>query len=371
MSDQAATGIRVVVVDDSALMRRFVVQALERDPQIQVVGQAADGRSAIELVERLRPDVVTLDVNMPVLDGVATTKHLMAFCPTPILVLTAARVSHDVDLTFKMLGAGALDVMDKPEGGSAQTLDSAARDLVRRVKLLAKIRVVTHLRGRRGDPRELTAPIQSAVERGGMPAPPRLPRPAMTMFFPLIVIGASTGGPRVIHQILGDLPADLGAAVMVVQHIAEGFSPGMVEWLTSGARMPVALASEGQFIRPNEILMAPERRDMLIQPDRTIHLSNSPLLLQRPAIDVTMQAAAEVFGSRAIGVLLTGMGRDGAYGLRAIRANHGQTIAQDEASCAIFGMPRAAIEIDAAAQVLPPSKIGAQLVALVQRLLRK
>jgi two-component system chemotaxis response regulator CheB len=184
------------------------------------------------------------------------------------------------------------------------------------------------------------------------------------------VIGASTGGPRVVHQILGALPATLPAAVLIVQHIAAGFGVGMVEWLSHASKLPVSMAEEGQTIRPGRVLVAPDRRDLLITLEGQVHLSENPLLIQRPAIDIAMQAAAEVFGPRAIGVLLTGMGRDGAYGMLTIRRARGHTIAQDEASSAIFGMPRAAIQIDAVDEVLPPSRIAARLVELVAEINR-
>jgi two-component system chemotaxis response regulator CheB len=182
----------------------------------------------------------------------------------------------------------------------------------------------------------------------------------------VIVIGASTGGPRVVHQILAGLPGDLPAAVLVVQHIAEGFSGGMVEWLATAGPLPVALASEWRPIQPREVLVAPDKRDMLITAAGRVHLSDSPLLIQRPSVDIAMQAAAEVYGRRTVGVLLTGMGRDGAYGLQAIRRRGGRTIAQDEASCAIFGMPRAAQILGVVDEALPPARIAVRLVEIVR-----
>lgn len=379
--------IRVVVVDDSALMRRTITGLLEQDPGIRVVGAACDGREAIALVEELRPDVVTMDVRMPVMDGLATTEHLMAYCPTPILVLTASLGDLDLDISFKMLGAGALEIFEKPNGNNPQAFERAAHELIRRIKVLARVKVVTHLRGRRKafvmpDPLAEQKPAlpptptrppdrsgarQPATARPQRAAPQPVPvaEPPNPCLFPLIVIGASTGGPRVVYQILAGLPRDLAAAVLVVQHIATGFSAGMAEWLSRDSALPVALAREGHVIRPGQVLIAPDRRDLLITRAGKVHLSENPLLIQRPAIDIAMQAAAEVFGPRAIGVLLTGMGRDGAYGMLTIRRAQGYTIAQDEASSAIFGMPRAAIQLGAAEEVLPPAQITTRLVELV------
>lgn len=378
--------IRVVVVDDSPLMRRVITELLQQDPAIRVVGAAGDGRAAIALVEDLRPDIVTMDVRMPVMDGLATTEHLMAYCPTPILVLTAPLADHEVDITFKMLGAGALEIFEKPSSTNPQALERAGHELIRRVKLLARVKVVTHLRGRRksaGAAQPAPAPTKRSNDEasrrsdaGKAPADPARAsgiaglRAIERRDFPLIVIGASTGGPRIVQQILAGLPGDLDAGVLVVQHIAAGFSIGMVEWLAHSSKLPVRLAVEGYLIRPGETLVAPDMHDLLITSDGKIHLSDTPLLIQRPAIDIAMQAAAEVFGTRAIGVLLTGMGRDGAYGMLTIRRAQGYTIAQDEASSAIFGMPRAAIQINAVDEVLPPAQIAARLVELVVKLNR-
>ena len=379
--------IRVIVVDDSALMRRVITGLLEQDPAIKVVATARNGREAIDLVQELRPDIVTMDVRMPVMDGLATTEHLMAYCPTPILVLTASLANHDVDITFKMLGAGALEVIEKPSGSDAQALDRTGRALIRRIKVLARVKVVTHLRGRRKPP-EILTPTLSTLSNGQSdkvakrqvdrttakesprhtvgPAPRRSAQAPRGPDFPFIVIGASTGGPRVVNEVLAGLPADLPAAVLVVQHIAQGFSAGMAEWLANASKLPVVLAREGQPIRPGEVLIAPDQRDLLITRECTVHLSENPLLIQRPSIDISMQAAAEVFGPRAIGVLLTGMGRDGAYGMLTIRRSNGYTIAQDEATSTIFGMPRAAIQLGSAREVLPAARVAGRLVELVR-----
>jgi two-component system, chemotaxis family, protein-glutamate methylesterase/glutaminase len=360
--------IRVVVVDDSALMRRMITGLLEQDPAIRVVGAARNGREAIELVQDLRPDIVTMDVRMPVMDGLATTEHLMAYCPTPILVVTGSMARHDVDITFRMLGAGALEVFEKPSNADQQALEHTGRALIRRIKVLAQVKVVTHLRGRRKIVGQTGAYVDtqrhavqaSTKSSGSLPSS----RPSGSPEFPLIVIGASTGGPRVVNQVLASLPGDLYAAVLIIQHIAAGFSAGMAEWLGHASKLPVVLAREGQPIRPGEVLIAPDQRDLLITPDGKVHLSENPLLIQRPSIDISMQAAAAVFGSRAAGVLLTGMGRDGAYGMLTIKRAGGHTIAQDEATSTIFGMPRAAIQLGAANEVLPAAQIAARLVEL-------
>ncbi|MFV9506655.1 MAG: chemotaxis-specific protein-glutamate methyltransferase CheB [Oscillochloridaceae bacterium umkhey_bin13] len=374
-----ATPLRILVVDDSSLMRRMLRELLGSEPDIVVVGEAANGREAIERVIELRPDLITLDVRMPVMDGIETTRQIMAYHPTPILVLTASLNSYEVDITFQMLGAGALDVMEKPRLGDQRAIDEARRLLLRKVRLLSRVKVVTHLRGRRQAspsepgfaPRPLAA-LSPAPRREPIPprakavVPPHVPVVSVSSApFPIVVIGASTGGPKIVLQILAGLPRTFPAAILIVQHIAQGFSGGMAEWLGASIKLPVHLATEGALLTPGEVLVAPDRFDLLVQPHGSIHLSNHPLLLQRPAIDIAMQSVAAVFGSAATGVLLTGMGRDGAIGMQAIRRTGGLTIAQDEATSTIFGMPRAAIELGAAMLVLPPAQIVSTLVERV------
>ena len=343
----AETPIRVVVVDDSALARGLIVKLLTQDPAISVIGTASDGRSAVDLVQRLRPDVVTMDVRMPVLDGLAATELLMAYCPTPILVLTSALDSYEVDITFRMLQAGALEVVEKP-AAALPAAERAARDLIRRVKTLSRVKVVTHLRGRR---------------RSG--ADPLLPPPviAATGDTPVIVLGASTGGPRVIHRILADLPAQFGATVLIAQHIADGFGSVMTGWLNGAGPLRVQLAAEGMALKAGSVLVVPDRSELRFDPQSAIRLVPAEGDGPTPSIDALMRSVAS-FGSRAVGVLLTGMGRDGAVGMADIRRAGGHTIAQDEQTSAIFGMPRAAIEIGAASEVLSAEAIGPRLVQL-------
>jgi two-component system chemotaxis response regulator CheB len=343
------------------MMRRMIRAMLAADPDLLVVGEAADGRQALARTAELRPDLITLDVRMPVMDGLETTRQIMAYQPTPILVLTASLSRYDIDITFQMLGAGALDVMEKPLISDSAALERARVALVRKIKLLARVRVVTHLRGRRKPNGELS------MLNGELPnktaAPTHSTFNLQPSTFPVVVIGASTGGPRVVQQILAGLPADYGATVLVVQHIAQGFSAGMVEWMALNSAMPITLAESSAAIQPGQVLVAPDQFDLMLTDDRRVKLSAKPLLMQRPAIDITMQSVADVCGRDATGVLLTGMGRDGALGMRAIRRAGGYTIAQDEATCTIFGMPKAAIDLNAVQAVLPPDKIVEALTA--------
>lgn len=413
--------IRVLIVDDSALMRRALASLLASDPEIEVVGMARDGQAAIEQVAALRPDVITMDVRMPVMDGLQTTEHLMAYYPTPILVLTASLSRFDIDITFRMLGLGALDVMEKPSSDDPGGLQQSRNELIKRIKILSRVRVVTHLRGRRrleeragGDDRIAKRPPPARLNgttgllrrnRGSHPLvgtdplkrgrngrtgtlpdtirrshgarmlgdPPAaenaIATPARTSLGGaqrIVVIGASTGGPRVVQQVLRDLPTTLPAAVLVVQHIADGFTRGMVDWLDGSCQVPVHLAQNGDVALSGHVYVAPDNLHLLVDRDGVLGLSSQPALLQRPSVDVTMQRAAEAYGSRTLGVLLTGMGRDGAIGMAAIHREGGYTIAQSGESCVVFGMPRAAIEARVVQEVLTPDSIGGRIQMLLR-----
>ncbi|GAC1545229.1 MAG: chemotaxis-specific protein-glutamate methyltransferase CheB [Herpetosiphon sp.] len=350
--------IRVLVVDDSALMRRAIADVLACDPEIEIVGMAENGRVAIRQVAVLRPDVITMDVRMPIMDGVATTEYIMAYFPTPILVLTASVTSFDVDISFRMLGVGALDLLEKPSSSHPGGFNATSDELIRRVKLLSRVRAVRHLRGRRQS--LLDGMDLSAGALASLPV-----SPAAGPSGSLVVIGASTGGPQIIQQILSKLPASFPGAVLVVQHIAEGFTSGLVEWLGATCALPLRIAEPGMVAEPGTVTVAPDKRHLLMDEHGHLLVATEPLLIQCPSIDITMQRAAHTYGHAAVGVLLTGMGRDGAAGMQAIKAAGGWTIAQSGATCAIFGMPKAAIDLGGASEVLDPEAIAPRLGELM------
>jgi two-component system, chemotaxis family, protein-glutamate methylesterase/glutaminase len=317
--------VRVLVVDDSPLIRQLIVDALERDPDIEVVGTAENGQQAIERAAALKPQVITMDVDMPVMDGLTATERIMADEPTPILVLTADPRNQAPELTHRALAVGALTLRVKP---AAEDMGVLARE----VKLLATIRVIRHVRG-----------VKKAVSAPHVALPePGLPYAASSLG--LVCIASSTGGPQVVQKLLAELPADFPAPLAIVQHINAAFSESLVGWLAAGSRIKVKVAKEGDLLVPGTALLAPPDAHLVISGRGKV--SVTPGVARDghlPSATTLLESAAKAYGRRAVGVILTGMGNDGVDGLAAIRQAGGKTIAQNQESSVVFGMPGAAI----------------------------
>lgn len=330
--------VRVLVADDSELFRDVLSRVIAAERGFEVVATAADGNEAARLARDLRPDVITMDLAMPDADGFSGIARIMAETPTPILVLTANR---EEAVGFRALSLGALDILEKPS--AASNLDDYGALLRSRLRLLAGVRVIRHLRGL----------------RNRRPAEPRtVPRPD------LVAIGASLGGPRALAALLRALPSGFSTPIAVVQHIADGFTEGLANWLGQESRLEVREARDHDALRPGLVLLAPTGRHLVVSKG-VARLSDAPPLDGfRPSVTPLFRSAAEAYGTRACGVILTGMGRDGAEGLKALKRAGGHTIAQDEATSAVYGMPRAAIETGAVDRVLPLEDIARALVEL-------
>jgi two-component system chemotaxis response regulator CheB len=341
--------VRVLIVDDSVVVREILKRMLESDPAIRVVGMAADGGEAVELTARLKPDVVTMDLVMPGMNGMEATERIMAYHPTPVLFFSSYFDREGMYSRLDALAAGALDIMEKPTLMPDSCWEALAGALVEKVKVLAQVPVVTHMYGARVLTRQR---VRARVVTATPPA------------VDVVAIGASSGGPRVLEELLSALPSAYALAVLVVQHMAEGFMPGLLRWLQQRCPLPVRVAEEGEVILPRRVLFAPDWAHMVVRPDGRVRLSEGdPVNGHRPSVDVTFISLAKVYGTRAAGMLLTGMGSDGAAGLLAIRQAGGATLVQSEDSCVVFGMPRAAIELGAAQHVLPPSGLIRNLKA--------
>ena len=345
--------LRVLVVEDSLTVRRRLCETLAADAAIEVVGEAEDGRRAIELCQSLRPDVLTMDMMLPVMTGLAATEYIMAHCPTPILVVSSSINRGELFRTYDALAAGAVDVLEKPRGDEPE--GHWERRFIDTVKLVARIRVITHLRARcgLGSPRVDAAPA-SVIDP--VPAGPCR----------LIAIGASTGGPGAIVEVLRGLSPKLRAPVLLVLHINEPFGSAFADWLDAQTPRRVAFARDGEPVADvaGRVALAPPGHHLVVRHGR-LHLTQTPERHScRPSVDVLFESVASDCGASAAGCLLTGMGRDGAAGLLAMRRAGGSTNAQDEATSVIYGMPREAALLGAAMHVLPLPDIGPALSSL-------
>ncbi|MDD5558922.1 chemotaxis-specific protein-glutamate methyltransferase CheB [Candidatus Methylomirabilis sp.] len=354
--------IRILVADDSATVREYLAFLLDQDPALQVVGKARDGLDALEQAERLKPDVIVMDVHMPRMNGYEATRQIMERVPTPIVMVSASSTRYEAATAFEALKAGALTVVEKPTGQDHPTQAESVRRLVQTVKLMAEVKVI------RRWPR--TRDWGSGVRDRGLiselPSPSPRPLAPGSQKIRLIAIGGSTGAPQVINDILARLPRELGAPILIVQHIAPGFTGGFADWLAQGTRLAVKLAESGEATRPGTVYLAPEGFQTGITTEGRIRLTRESAEEGFcPSASYLFQSVAEAYGRSAIGILMTGMGRDGAAGLKRLREAGGVTIAQDEESCVIFGMPQEAIRQGAVEHVLSPEQIVGAIRSLV------
>ncbi|HEU0132139.1 MAG TPA: chemotaxis-specific protein-glutamate methyltransferase CheB [Mycobacteriales bacterium] len=366
--------VPLLLVDDSPVQRRFLRSALESCPEFSIVGEARNGREAVAMVERLRPAAVLMDLDLPVMNGIEAIERIMASRPTPIVVYSAFVEGANSTNAIDALAAGAVDVVAKPQWGEGGRLDEYAEELRRRMRVASRVKVITHPRGRlrTTSPSLATAP---RVRTAGAGAPATAFAAAATAAAEgrkpgtvrLVAIGASTGGPQALATVLGALPEGFAPAVLVVQHMAEGFIPGLVSWLDQLCPLPVAMGATGRRLAPGTVTVAPSGLNLLVRdhlrvvcepaPERQFHV---------PGIDASFESIAETVGAEALGVILTGMGRDGAAGLKAMRERGAVTIGQDEATCAVYGMPAAAWTAGAVEHQLPLPEIAPLIRSLVE-----
>ena len=392
----AAGPVTVVVVDDSTAQRRFLRALIEADHDLTVVGEARTGREAVALVERLRPAVVLMDLDLPVMNGIEAIEKIMAIHPTPILVYSAFVDGPANSNGVAAIAAGAVDVIAKPGDTTSEPLDGYADTLRKRLRVASRVRVITHPRARlrpravgpvvdTGNDAPASTERSAAEMLADLPTPEeraataqrvaarreataaRLARTAVqTRQIDLIAIGVSTGGPQALVHLLGALPADLRQAVVVVQHMADGFLQGLADWLGTQCALPVRLGVHGGKLEPGTVTIAPGGRNLLIGDKmRTTCEVPPPGQFHVPGIDATFTSIAQHIASTSIGVILTGMGRDGAAGLKLMRESGAVTIGQDEATSAVYGMPAAAMLIGAVEHEMPLLEIAPMLLRTV------
>jgi two-component system, chemotaxis family, protein-glutamate methylesterase/glutaminase len=342
--------VRVLVVDDSALMRKLIPQMLAGDEAIDVVGTAMDGSFCLKKIEELKPDVVTLDLEMPGMNGIDTLKEIMRHNPVPVIVFSS-HSTEGASVTMKALGLGAFDFVTKPKDASAHVVETA-RELISKVKAAADCKL---------KPRLITG-IPAKPEKA--PAPAGAPNK-------IVAIGVSTGGPQALEYVLSQLPGDFPGAITVVQHMPDGFTDMFARRLDEVCPLRVKEAQSGDLLLPGRVLICPGNRHMKVKRlplgDVAV-LSDEPRVNgHRPSVDVLLKTVAEEFRSNAVGVIMTGMGDDGAEGLGAIKREGGMTIAQSEESCVVYGMPKAAIERGYAIRVVGLDIMGSTLQAICGR----
>lgn len=346
--------IKVLVVEDSPVVREFLVYILGADPDIRVVGTANNGEEALEAVKRYRPDVITMDIHMPKMDGLEATRRIMETDPTPIVIVSGSTDPHETATTFRAIEAGALAVLGRPAGIGHQEHETTARELVQTVKLMAEVKVV------RRWPQTRREPVLPAAAQLLLGKPTRVPGKIK-----VIAIGASTGGPPVLQTILAMLPRDFPLPVLIVQHMASGFITSFVEWLAQSSSLPVHVAMHGEHLVPGHVYVAPDECQMKVDHGGKIVLTqDEPENGLRPSVSYLFRSLAAVYGGDAVAGLLTGMGRDGAEELRLLKDKGALTFAQDKDSSVVHGMPGEAIKLDAATFILAPDKIAAVMTSL-------
>jgi two-component system, chemotaxis family, protein-glutamate methylesterase/glutaminase len=343
--------IRVITVDDSAFARYAITRQLQSDPDIEVTDFARDGAEALEKIQMLKPDVVTLDVEMPRMDGITALERIMSVCPTPVVMLSSL-TGKGTEATIRALERGAVDFFLKPSLAIPAGGHEEANDLIAKIKLAAKVNL-SRLNG--------GFSVKESVPR-------RVDRQTGELISPnnIVVIGSSTGGPRALYQVIPLLPAQIPAAVLVIQHMPPNFTRTLAERLNQLSQIEVKEAAEGDVLKRGQALIAPGGYHTQINKNGMIELNqNPPIMGIRPSVDVAMESVAPVFGASSVAVVLTGMGSDGTKGTSFIKAVGGKVVAEDESTCAVYGMPRSVVEAGNADRVVPLPQVAAEIMSIL------
>lgn len=344
--------IRVLVVEDSAVVREFLTYVLSMDRDLEIAGTATNGEEAIEAVKLLKPDVITMDIHMPKMDGFEATRRIMEVQPTPIVVVSGSSTVKEIAVTFHALEVGALALVPRPKGIGDVEFETTARELIRTVKLMSEVKVV-----RRWNRSKKELPTPSAPTT-------RISR--NTSEIQVVAIGSSTGGPLALQAILSVLSKNFPVPLLIVQHMATGFIQGFVEWLAESTSFQVSIATDFEQLLPGHAYVAPDGLHLAVRTGNCVMLGKGEFENGlRPSVAYLFRSVAETFGKNAVGVLLTGMGRDGARELKLMRDKGAITIAQDLESSVVYGMPGEAVKLDAATYVLPLDRIAPALNTLL------
>ncbi len=347
--------IKVLIVEDSPVMQQLLIHTISSDPEFKIVGVSCNGEDAIEDVRKYSPDIIAMDWQMPKLDGKEATKIIMETNPTPIVIVTGSLASKDMAVTFNMIEAGALAIVKKPPGIAHPDYKKEARELLLTLKLMSEVKLVKRITRNNREYSVAKPVIEKQIREGTQ--------------IQVIAIGASTGGPIVLQKILSNLDKNIQVTLLIVQHISKGFTLGFVEWLSSTTNFPIHIAVNGEYPLPGHAYIAPDDFHLGIESGPRIVLSNHELENGlRPSVAYLFRTVAQICGNRAVGVLLTGMGHDGAVELKQMRERGAITFAQDKESSVVHGMPGEAINLNAATHILSPLEIAIALTALIKKM---
>ncbi len=346
--------IKVLIVEDSPVIQELLFYILSSDHEIHVIGIANNGEEALEKVRLKKPDVITMDMHMPKLDGLKATRKIMETYPTPIIIVNSTLATEEVHNTFEIMEAGALAVLPRPAGIGHPDFQTTSTELINTIKLMSEVKVVRRWPRHTKKDQETVPDLKKAISST---------RPVINKgMYRVVAIGASTGGPIVLQKILSMVGKDFPLPILIVQHIAAGFLQGFVEWLSQTSDLPIHIAAHREAVTPGNVYVAPDGYHMGVDDSCRIFLSKEePENNLRPSVSYLFRSVNNAYGSNVIGILLTGMGTDGAKELKLVKDNGGLTIVQDEESSVVHGMAGKAIKLDAAGYVLPPEKIAVVL----------
>lgn len=347
--------IRILIVEDSDVVSLLLKTIFESVPDMQVIGRARDGREAVQLTQELNPDLVTMDIRMPIMDGFQATRLIMSIHAVPIVVISSSVDDEELEITFRAIEEGALAVLEKPLGPSHSGFEAARKEMIDTVRSMAEVKVVR----RYGHARKGGLSISGAAAMVQHSKP-----------YKIVAIGCSTGGPQALLTILAEFPREFPIPIVVAQHISKGFVSGLVAWLQENVSLQVRLATDGQELQPNTVYFAPDNYHLLVERNQDgliARLSDAPAVNGFcPSATPLFKSVAETCKDRGVGVLLTGMGSDGAEGLLAMWQAGSHTIVQDEASAVVYGMPGSAIALNAVDRVVQLQDMASYLLSLVR-----
>jgi two-component system chemotaxis response regulator CheB len=341
--------IRVLIVDDSLTLREYLKEIFIMDGRFEVVGEARNGLEAITKIKKTQPDVVTMDIQMPGMDGYEATRRIMEEYPVPIVIVSAAWIPEEVESTFKAMKVGAVAGVRKPEGIGSHGYKADVSDLLNTIQLMSEVKVIR----RRPQSKKLINKTKEIITQTEQ---------VKKSNFEILTIGASTGGPPVLQSILSKLSPDLRVPIVIVQHITSGFINGLVDWLEKTTPFTVHVATEKHLLQPGHVYFAPDNMHMGVRSNKTVYFSNDPPEHSiRPSVSFLFRSVCKSFGDKSIGILLTGMGKDGARELKEMYDNNAITIAQDKETSTVFGMPGEAVRLNGAKYVLSPENMVRRL----------